>query len=173
MNILIKNASVLTMTDHAELINSASVFIEDGKIKGIGENSENLKADKIIDGTNKLVMPGLINSHTHIAMSLFRNYADDLPFWPWLTERIMPLEEKLIPEHVYWGSMLSIVEMIKSGVTSFADMYFFMDEVAKAVDETGIRASLSIGMSDSGDQDLKINNAKNIMIAGMVRQMEE
>lgn len=80
MNILIKNASVLTMTDHAELINSASVFIEDGKIKGIGENSENLKADKIIDGTNKLVMPGLINSHTHIAMSLFRNYADDLPF---------------------------------------------------------------------------------------------
>ncbi|SDZ27724.1 5-methylthioadenosine/S-adenosylhomocysteine deaminase [Proteiniborus ethanoligenes] len=160
MNILIKNASVLTMTDHAELINNASVFIEDGKIKGIGGNSENLKADKIIDGTNKLVMPGLINSHTHIAMSLFRNYADDLPFWPWLTERIMPLEEKLIPEHVYWGSMLSIVEMIKSGVTSFADMYFFMDEVAKAVDETGIRASLSIGMSDSGDQDLKINNAK-------------
>ncbi|WP_352418647.1 amidohydrolase [Proteiniborus sp.] len=160
MKILIKNTSVLTMGEEVELMGNASITIENGIIKSVGLAPADFEADKIIDGANKLAMPGLVNSHTHIAMSLFRNYADDLPFWPWLTERIMPLEEKLIPEHVYWGSLLSIVEMIKSGVTSFADMYFFMDEVAKAVEETGIRASLSIGMSESGDQDKKIKNAK-------------
>ncbi|MFA5524782.1 MAG: amidohydrolase [Tissierellales bacterium] len=160
MNILIKNASVLTMDENAEIMEKASIAIENGKIKSIGMVEEDFKADKIIDGTNKLAMPGLVNSHTHIAMSLFRNYADDLPFWTWLFDRIIPSEENLIPEHVYWGSMLSIAEMIKFGVTSFADMYFFMDEVAKATAETGIRASLAIGITDSGDQQAKIKNTK-------------
>lgn len=160
MNILIKNASILAMSGNTEIMEKASIAIENGKIKYIGIVPEDFKANKVIDGTNKLAMPGLVNSHTHIAMSLFRNYADDLPFWTWLFERIMPREEKLIPEHVYWGSMLSIAEMIRFGVTSFADMYFFMEEVAKASEETGIRASLCIGMSDSGDQQAKIKNAK-------------
>jgi len=160
MNILIKNASVLTMSGDIGLVDNTNIAIENGRIKSIGLVPEDFKVDKVIDGKDKLVMPGLVNSHTHIAMSLFRNYADDLPFWPWLTERIMPLEEKLIAEHVYWGSMLSIVEMIKSGVTSFADMYFFMDDVAKAVEETGIRSSLSVGLSDSGNQEQKIKNTQ-------------
>ncbi|SCG83933.1 5-methylthioadenosine/S-adenosylhomocysteine deaminase [Proteiniborus sp. DW1] len=158
MNILIKNASVFTVSGDIEILEKTSIAIENGTIKHIGIVPENFKAEKIIDGTNKLAMPGLVNSHAHIAMSLFRNYADDLPFWTWLFERIMPQEEKLIPEHVYWGSMLSIAEMIRFGVTSFADMYFFMDEVAKATEETGIRASLCIGMSDSGDQQAKLKN---------------
>jgi len=160
MNILIKNASVLTMSGDIGLVDNTNIAIENGRIKSIGLVPEDFKVDKVIDGKDKLVMPGLVNSHTHIAMSLFRNYADDLPFWPWLTERIMPLEEKLVSEHVYWGSMLSIVEMIKSGITSFADMYFFMDDVAKAAEETGIRASLSVGLSDSGDQEQKIKNTQ-------------
>lgn len=160
MNILIKNTSVLTMGDNIDIMEKANIAIENGKIKSIGAIPENFEVDKVIDGTNKLSMPGLVNSHTHIAMSLFRNYADDLPFWTWLFDRIMPREEKLIPEHVYWGSMLSIAEMIRFGVTSFADMYFFMDEVAKATEETGIRASLCIGMSDSGDQQAKLKDTR-------------
>lgn len=160
MNILIKNATVLAMNEKAELMENANIAIEEGKIKSIGHITDDFKVDKIIDGTNRLVMPGLVNSHTHIAMSLFRNYADDLPFWTWLFERIMPREEKLIPEHVYWGSMLSIAEMIKFGVTSFADMYDFMDQVAKAVEETGIRSSLCLGLTENGDQERKIMKAK-------------
>lgn len=160
MNILIKNATVLTMSEEDKLMENTNITIEKGKIKSIGSVPEDFVDEKVIDGTNKLVMPGLVNAHTHIAMSLFRNFADDLPFWTWLQDRIIPREEKLIPEHVYWGSMLSIAEMIRFGVTSFADMYFFMDEVAKAVEETGIRASLSIGLSDSGNQEQKIKAVK-------------
>lgn len=76
-------------------------------------------------------MPGLINAHTHIAMSLMRHYADDLPFWEWLNDRIIPLEERLTPEDVHVGSLLSIAEMIRSGITTFADMYFLWTESRK------------------------------------------
>lgn len=151
MNILIKNAYLL----QGDVVEEKDILIEGNIIKEIGEIPKGIKIDKNIDGKNKLVMPGLINSHTHIAMSLFRNYADDLLFWPWLTERIQPKEESLKAEDVYWGSMLSIVELIKGGVTAFNDMYMFMDEVAKAVEETGIRGHLSIGVA-SGNEDEKI-----------------
>jgi 5-methylthioadenosine/S-adenosylhomocysteine deaminase len=134
------------MADGDQLCPNTNIYIEDQKIVSIGTAPVGFIADEIIDADNHLVMPGLINAHTHVAMSLFRNYADDLPFWPWLTEKIWPIEEKLTGPDVYWGSMLSIAEMIRSGVTSFADMYFFMDEVAEAVEKTGIRANLSRGM---------------------------
>ncbi|WP_425447129.1 amidohydrolase [Dethiothermospora halolimnae] len=153
MNILIKNAMVLPMGKEKKILENISIGIEGDIIKYIGDIPKDFKADKVIDGNNRMVMPGLINSHTHIAMSLFRNYADDLPFWPWLTEKIWPLEDKLTSEDVYWGSMLSIAEMIRSGITSFADMYFFMDETAKAVKESGIRASLSRGVAGEGKDD--------------------
>ena len=154
MNILIKNANVLIK----EKIEETNILIQENTVKNVGKIPDDIKIDKTINGKNKLALPGLINAHTHIAMSLFRNYADDLLFWPWLTERIMPKEEQLKGEDVYWGSMLSIVELIKGGVTTFNDMYFFMDEVAKAVEETGIRGHLSIGLSDSGDEEEKIKN---------------
>lgn len=157
MKILIKNTDVLSMTEE-KIMKNVNISIEGSKINHIGEIPEDFIPEKIIDGREKLVMPGLVNSHTHIAMSVFRNYADDLSFWPWLTEKILPLEEKLIAEDVYWGSMLSIVEMIQSGITSFADMYFFMDETAKAVSESGIRASLVRGLVGEGKEDIfKIN----------------
>lgn len=146
MNIKIQNALLLTMADGDQLSPNTDIYIEGNKIIAIGTAPAGFVADEVVDADNHLVMPGLINAHTHIAMSLFRNYADDLPFWPWLTEKIWPIEDKLGAEDVYWGSMLSIAEMIRSGVTSFADMYFFMDEVAKAVESTGIRANLTRGM---------------------------
>lgn len=161
MNILIENVSILTMNEKEQIIDNTSIAIEGKYIKHIGDIPQNFQADKIINGKNKLVLPGLINGHTHVAMSLFRNYADDLPFWSWLTEKIMPLEEKLIADHVYWGSMLSIVEMIKSGITCFADMYFFMDETAKAVNESGLRACLTRGLTDGdGNGQLKLKETR-------------
>lgn len=153
MTILIKNTNVLSMLDNKSIVENINICIDNGRIKHIGDIPEDFIPEKIIDGREKLVMPGLVNSHSHIAMSLFRNYADDLPFWPWLTEKIWPVEENLTAEDVYWGSMLSIIEMIQSGVTCFADMYFFMDETAKAVEESGIRASLSRGLVGGEGED--------------------
>ncbi|MDF2675271.1 MAG: amidohydrolase [Clostridiales bacterium] len=153
MNILINNTSILTMNGENEVLKNASIAIENDRIKYIGEILEDFKADKAIDGSKKVVMPGIINAHTHMAMSLFRNYADDLPLWEWLSEKIWPIEDKLIGEDVYWGSMLSLIESIKSGVTCFSDMYFFMDDTAKAALELGIRARLAWGMVGENAED--------------------
>lgn len=152
MNILIKNATLLSMGDKEEPVENVEVAIEKDKIKYIGEVPEDFYAEKVIDARESLVMPGLIDGHTHIAMSLFRNYADDLPLMEWLKTRIWPLEEKLTAQDVYWGSMLGVAELIRSGVTCFSDMYFFMEETAKAVEEAGIRAVLARGLV-GGDND--------------------
>ena len=93
-------------------------------------------------------MPGLINSHTHVGMSLLRNFADDMPLHEWLNDKIWPVEANLTDEDVYWGSALSMIEMIETGSTTFCDMYFFMDEVGKAAKETGMRAILTRGMTE-------------------------
>lgn len=106
----------------------------------------------MINGKDYLVTPGFINSHTHVAMSLFRGYADDLPFWTWLTKKIWPQENKLNKEDVYWGSLLGIIEMIKTGTTTFNDMYMFMDQTAIAAEESGIRACLSRGLQGTNEK---------------------
>ncbi|PKM76215.1 MAG: N-ethylammeline chlorohydrolase [Firmicutes bacterium HGW-Firmicutes-15] len=108
--------------------------------------------DQRLDGRNQMALPGFINAHTHAAMTLLRGYADDLPLMEWLEKKIWPLEAKLTAEDIYWGTMLAIVEMIKSGTTCFADMYFFMDEVARAVEQAGIRAVLARGMVGVGPE---------------------
>lgn len=153
MNILIKNASIITMNNEKEVLKNASIAIEKDRIKYVGKVPDDFKADKVIDGTKKVVMPGLVNAHTHMAMSLFRNYADDLPLWEWLSEKIWPIENKLTGEDVYWGTMLSAAESIKSGVTCFSDMYFFMDDTARAALESGMRARLAWGMVGESAED--------------------
>ncbi len=155
MSILIKNAAILTMESEKPEFQKGNLGISGKRIAFIGDIPDNFTAVTEIDGTGKVILPGLINSHSHIAMSLMRHYADDLPFWTWLNNRIMPLEENLTGRDVYAGSMLSIAEMIRSGITSFADMYFFMDDVAKAVSETGIRANLSRGLVFNSPEDIK------------------
>lgn len=162
MNTLIKNVDVLPMSGDAEIIKNTNIYIQGDKILHIGELREDVQVDKVIDGENKLAMPGLINAHTHIGMSLLRNYADDLPLHDWLTKKIWPVEDKLNGEDIYWGSLLSMVEMIQSGTTTFCDMYFFMEEVAKGVSESGIRAVLTRGMSDMGNPDEKIKEARDL-----------
>lgn len=127
------------------------IFIEDGRITEITEHSTK-KADKIIDGRNKIALPSLINGHTHAAMTLFRGYADDLPLKVWLEEKIWPLETKLTEEDVYWGSKLACLEMIKNGITVFNDMYWHWEATARATSEMGIRGFLSGVFIDMFDE---------------------
>lgn len=147
--ILIRGATVIPMTGPENIIDNGEIAIEAGKIKAVGPAGTagaGWSADKVIDAKGMVALPGFINCHTHAAMTLLRSYADDLPLMQWLSERIWPLENRLTGEDVYWGTMLCVLEMIKSGTTTFADMYFFMDDVAKAVRQSGMRASLSRGM---------------------------
>lgn len=153
MKILIENASIVTMTEANRVLEKHYLIIEDDIIAAIGSGeAPGGDYDKRIDAVNHMLLPGFINAHTHAAMTLLRGYADDLPLMEWLQTKIWPLEDKLTEEDIYWGTMLAIVEMIKSGTTSFTDMYFFMDQAARAVEETGIRAVLSRGMVGVGPE---------------------
>jgi 5-methylthioadenosine/S-adenosylhomocysteine deaminase len=154
MKILIKNADIITLDDQQMLLKSANIAIEGNKIIYVGQHQpEHFTPDKTIDGANKLVMPGLINAHTHSPMSLLRNYADDMSLQQWLFKHIIPRENQFSQEDIYNGAMLGIAEMIKSGTTCFADMYLHMDEVAQAVTDSGIRALLSKGSLISAHRD--------------------
>ena len=110
-------------------------------------------ADDQLDATDGLVVPGLVNAHTHVAMTLFRGGADDKPLGAWLREDIWPVEAELRAEDVRAGAALGIAEMIRSGTTAFADMYFFMPEVADVVAEAGVRARLGHGCITEGKSD--------------------
>lgn len=109
--------------------------------------------DEVIDGKDKVYMPGLINTHGHAGMSLLRGYADDYPLQTWLEQLIWPIEARFTNEDVKWGSLLSIAEMLKGGTTTFVDMYTHMDEVARAVQQSGIRAVLSRGVIGLGSRE--------------------
>lgn len=148
MRLLVRGATILTMEAPGALICEGEIVIEGQYIAHIGPagSASGGPYEKVIDARNMLAMPGLVNCHTHAAMTLFRGYADDMPLMPWLEEKIWPAEARLEPEDVYWGTMLACLEMIRSGTTCFADMYFFMDQVARAVQEAGLRASLSRGL---------------------------
>ncbi|MBO8129429.1 MAG: amidohydrolase [Peptococcaceae bacterium] len=159
MSILIRNVILVTMTDDG-IISPGSIAVEGQNIVFAGP-SEDLPADfqaqEIIDGEGMVATPGLVNCHTHAAMTLFRGYADDLPLMEWLSNKIWPIEARLTGQDVYWGTKLACLEMIKSGTTTFADMYFFMDDVARAVEECGLRACLArglIGLTDANEQAL-------------------
>ncbi|MFQ5887562.1 MAG: amidohydrolase [Candidatus Hydrothermarchaeales archaeon] len=147
MDIVIKNALLVTVDEERRVLKDHSIAIENG---GIVEISNNIvgETEIKIDGKGKLVMPGLVNAHTHLAMTLFRGTADDVPLMKWLQEEIWPIENNLNGENVRAGSLLGILEMIKSGTTCFNDMYWHLDEVARCVEESGIRAVLSTPLLD-------------------------
>lgn len=146
MNILIENVKILTMAD-GEVIKNGNIYIENEKIKKITSDKIDFSYDKKIDGKNYLAMPGFVNAHTHVGMSLFRNFSDDVELMTWLNEKIWPLEDKLIAEDVYWASLLSHAEMIMTGTTSFADMYYFEDQTIKALEKSKMRAQISRGLT--------------------------
>lgn len=146
MNILIENVKILTMAD-GEVIKNGNIYIENEKIKKITSDKIDFSYDKKIDGKNYLAMPGFVNAHTHVGMSLFRNFSDDVELMTWLNEKIWPLEDKLIEQDVYWASLLSHAEMIMTGTTSFADMYYFEEQTIKALEKSKMRAQISRGLT--------------------------
>ncbi len=159
---LIKNINLIPMDGKSEIIEYTNIYIKDNVITHIGEIREDIQVERIIDGKNKVAMPGLINAHTHIGMSLLRNFADDLPLHDWLTKKIWPTEAKLDAKDIYWGSLLSMVEMIQSGTTAFCDMYFFMDEVGKGLEESGIRGVLTRGLIEDNQAQVKLDETKEL-----------
>ncbi len=147
--LLIKNAEIISAQDNDKYY----IGIEDNLIKEISkELPQGYENAEIIDADGKIAVPGMVNTHTHAAMTLLRSYADDMVLMDWLQNKIWPAEDGLTDDDIYWGTMLSIVEMLKSGTTCFADMYFAMDRVADAVAETGIRAALSRGLTGFSDE---------------------
>lgn len=124
-----------------------NIGIEGSRIAEVSKNE--LKGDEEINARDCLILPGFFNAHTHSAMILLRGYAEALPLEKWL-EKVWKIEAKLDGTSIYWGAMMACIEMLKHGYTCFADMYIHMDSVAKAVQESGIRAILGYGMADRG-----------------------
>ncbi len=131
------------------------VYIEDGYVVELGRKVD---ADHTIDGKGHVALPGLVNAHTHTAMVLLRGYGDDMLLHEWLSDRIWPVEAKLTPDDVYWGTRLACLEMIRTGTTAFSDMYFFGPRMADAAHDAGLRAVICEGFIDLGDEEKREAN---------------
>ncbi|MBP2143747.1 5-methylthioadenosine/S-adenosylhomocysteine deaminase [Methanococcus voltae] len=155
--IAIKNILVLNNFEEPQKCKKSDILIENNIITKVCDAGQ-LKTPEgaiVIDGTKKAIMPGLINTHTHIPMTIFRGVADDLPLMDWLGNHIWPLEAKLDDEIIYAGTMLGCMEMIKTGTVAFNDMYFFTDSIIKAVETANMRCTLSYGLIDLCDEEKK------------------
>lgn len=145
-DLVVVNARVVTMDEKFSLFDPGAVAVKSGKIVAVGRSADIAKrytAASTYDARGSIVLPGLVNTHTHAAMTLLRGIADDLPLDRWLQEHIFPAEGKNVsPEFVYDGTLLAALEMIEGGTTTFADMYYFESDAARAVDKAGLRAVL-------------------------------
>lgn len=153
---LIAGGTVIAMTGPRDVFTGGLVAIEGDKIAYAGPAEYGQAyargwATRTVDASGRAVLPGLINCHTHAAMNLLRGYADDMPLMPWLEQKIWPAEDKMTGEHIYWGTAQFCVESLKAGVTTFIDMYVFVDEAAKAAVETGARAIFTRGIMFGGE----------------------
>ncbi len=149
MGIVIRDALAILPKDleaDAGRIGTHTIYIEKDRIAGIDREPEHFTEDTVIDGRDRLVIPGLVNAHTHTYMSMMRNCADDLSFMDWLFGRVDPIEGKLTGEDAYWGSLLAQIEMIRSGTTTFNDMQMHIHQTTKAVKESGMRAVICRGL---------------------------
>ena len=148
-NKIIYNACIVTMNEKMEIIKNGSIQIKEGKIKNICSKRLEDPSAEYIDACGMIVMPGFVNIHTHVPMTLLRGYADDLPLHTWLNEYIFPAEAKFItPKNVAVASRFAFIEMIKSGTTCFNDMYFFEDVIATEAQKAGIRAVVGESLID-------------------------
>jgi 5-methylthioadenosine/S-adenosylhomocysteine deaminase len=153
LDILIKGGTLLTMEAGAEALGDPLIGIRDGRIAFVGDSSRppggSLQAEEELDATGCLILPGLVNAHTHLAMTLFRGLADDLPLMTWLNDHIFPAEGQHInADTVYAGSLLAMAEMLLSGTTTFCDGYFHEGAVARAALAAGMRGVVAQGFID-------------------------
>lgn len=152
MGIRIKNIAAMVEEGGLFTTKVCDLYLEGGTIAAIDTPPEGFTAHKVIDGTGRMAIPGLINAHTHAYMTVFRNVADDLPFHEWLMGTIDPLEARLTPEDGYWGAMLGCMEMLRTGTTCFVDMHMFEGQSVRAAVDSGMRAVISRGLQ-GGESD--------------------
>ena len=151
-DLIIHDAMILTMNPTYEVFVDGAIAIKNDRILEIGNTADILEkytANEIIEGTGKMIMPGLINTHTHVPMTIFRGYADDMHLHEWLYDYIFPVESEFVnSENVSLGTKLAMAEMLRNGTTTFNDMYYHIEDIAKVVDKVGIRAVLSESVID-------------------------
>ena len=150
MGIVLKDILAILPNGEKDEVRKTCIYIEGNRIAAVGEKPKGFREDKVIDGQDRLVIPGLINCHTHSYMAFMRNVADDLSFMDWLFGTIDPIEQQMTDEDTYWGACLAIIEMIKSGTTCFNDMQMNIHQTTRAVKESGMRAVISRGLIGSG-----------------------
>ncbi len=147
-DLVIRGVSVLVCEeDRCDVLEGRDIVIRGNRIFDVRPTveSETHSANEVIEGAGLLAMPGLINTHAHVPMCIFRGLAEDVDIATWFNEFIWPLESNLTADDVYWGMQLGLAEMIEAGVTSVADHYFHMDQAAAAVEKAGTRAALGLG----------------------------
>ena len=151
-DLLVLGGMVLTLDDDWREIEDGAIAVRDGQIVDLGLREElqgRCAAKDTLDVSGQLIMPGLVNAHTHAAMTVFRGLADDLPLDVWLKEYIWPAEAQHVnPDMVYWGTQLAVAEMIRSGTVVFADMYFYEDDIGRAARDAGMRVVLGEALLD-------------------------
>ena len=149
MDILIRNCNLISMSEGREKFEEdMCIYIENGKITEIEKDITPRRGAYIIDAEGKICMPGLINTHAHLAMSIFRETLDGYTLQNWLTEKIWPMEDKLTEEDIYYASLLSCLEMISTGCTTANDQYFMGEETIRATLDTGVRLQLTRTVND-------------------------
>lgn len=157
MGIVLKNILALLPERSAgeprDVLRETDIYIEGTRITAMGKKPEGFLEEKVIDGKDRLAIPGLVNCHTHSYMSFMRNVADDLSFMDWLFGSIDPIEQQMTDEDTYWGACLAIIEMMKSGTTCFNDMQMNIHQTTRAVKESGMRAVISRGLIGSGNDE--------------------
>lgn len=172
MKTLLKNARLLDMTSDLPEIKEKDILIDENRIAEISDKID-LEVEKIIDCKKNIVMPGFVNTHNHLAMSVFRGYKDDKSLMDWLHNAIFPIEDKFIEDDFYWNSLESCLELISTGTTTCNDMYFGMKDVVRAIEDSGIRACVSWCINDNSvgtkpeetaQYSMKYNNDKNSRI---------
>lgn len=161
MNTLFTNAMLLLPNGQIE---RGCLGVSGNAIAFVGKQPTDFSADRVLDCEGNLLMPGFVNAHTHLPMTLFRSAADDLALQDWLFGHIFPLEDQLNEENVYWGTMLSMAEMIRFGVTGINDMYYFSDTIADVLQKTGMRALISraVTSDDSGGGKKRLQEAVDL-----------
>lgn len=149
MNTLFSHVCVVTMDERMSVWTDAFVGVTDGKISYLSKHAPEEKPAQIIDATGMVLMPGLINCHTHLPMQLLRGYADDLKLQEWLNDYIFPREDRLDGRCVRAATTLAVAECLKFGVTSVSDMYYFCDDICDVIAKSGMKANISRGTSIS------------------------
>jgi 5-methylthioadenosine/S-adenosylhomocysteine deaminase len=140
---LITHADIVTLDAAGTILRNADVAIDGERIVAVGQAPAGFQPDETLDAADHVLMPGFVNAHTHAPMTFERGWAEDLPLDRWFNERVWVVESQLTDEDVYWGAMLAAAEMIRGGTVAFADHYFYMDRVAEAAEQAGLRALLA------------------------------